>query len=208
MDAPSSAHEISASESMARGPPAEASTFRDLLIFEERLKQSASRLRKRKRRWATIFWTGISSILILAYIHLVVPPSIVFLDRLVTLVLLLLATSVCLFFASGLYSSRIVAAQRYDLSSLPVPLCLCLNACFAAVLRPLIFFGHAADMANRPTALCGTSICTLICAQHHREGSSPASFCRFRPQRVLCQPKVKPLHRLGCLPRARPRALL
>lgn len=116
---------------MSRGPPAEAATYRDLLIFEERLKQSASRLRKRKRRWETLLLATIAAIVLLGYVHQFAPSGIALLDRLLTSTLLFLATSICLFFVSGLYSDRIVAATRCVRTS-SLSACACACVCMRA----------------------------------------------------------------------------
>ncbi|KDQ11167.1 hypothetical protein BOTBODRAFT_114838 [Botryobasidium botryosum FD-172 SS1] len=118
-------------------PPSDQATYRDLLLFEERLKTNAARLRRRKGRYQ-VFLTNLVLVIIvlssdfvlntsflslpfkLILKHLpptVVPPSLhenFVLHPYVTPGILLVAvTTLVLFYASGLYAEKIGYANRY-----------------------------------------------------------------------------------------------
>ena len=96
-------------------PSADAQTYRDLLIFEERLKQNAARLIKRKKKYQTFLVLLCGSIGLFSYYVFIRPPSTEWqaLHYLNVTCLLITATMLLLFFASGLYSERIIAANKF-----------------------------------------------------------------------------------------------
>ncbi|KAF9267566.1 hypothetical protein L218DRAFT_895027 [Marasmius fiardii PR-910] len=115
----------------------EPSVYRDLLLFEERLKSTAASLQKRKSRYqlfllqlliiiAFLLWEVLmppqSSILAIPYNALLQRclPDFYRPDRLVTLhpyftsgLLFVSVTTLVLFFASGMYSEKIAYANKY-----------------------------------------------------------------------------------------------
>ncbi|CAO1629225.1 unnamed protein product [Parajaminaea phylloscopi] len=98
---------------LAKAPAPDGATFRDLLIFEERLKQNAARLLRRKRKYQTTLALLCSAILFLSYHVLLVPKSYVPLHYAQLALLVVCCTTLFLFFASGMYAERIVAANRF-----------------------------------------------------------------------------------------------
>lgn len=60
----------------ATPPTPDGATFRDLLIFEERLKQNAARLLRRKKKYQTLLALLSAAILFLSYHVLLVPKSV------------------------------------------------------------------------------------------------------------------------------------
>ncbi|PWN50613.1 hypothetical protein IE53DRAFT_86469 [Violaceomyces palustris] len=94
-------------------PAADAHTYRDLLIFEERLKQNAARLLARKKKYETLLAAFMGFIAFLAYHVLVDPKKWIPLHYLNVALLLISCTTLFLFFASGMYSERIRSANKF-----------------------------------------------------------------------------------------------
>ena len=94
-------------------PAADAATFRDLLIFEERLKQNAARLQARKRKYEMLLFGFVCFILCLAYLVVISPRSSVFLQYSLAAVLMICLTTLFLFFASGMHAERIRSANKF-----------------------------------------------------------------------------------------------
>ncbi|CEH13975.1 UNCHARACTERIZED [Ceraceosorus bombacis] len=97
-------------------PPPDNAVFRDLLIFEERLKQNAARLVKRRRKYVVLLTSFIVGVVILSYRIFVLTPPVKpygLLHYLQLGALLLGGTTIFLFFASGMYSERIGAANIF-----------------------------------------------------------------------------------------------
>lgn len=97
----------------AKAPTPDGATFRDLLIFEERLKQNAARLLRRKQKYQTMLALLSGAILFLSYHVLLVPKSYPPLHYAQLTLLVVCCTILFLFFASGMYAERIVAANRF-----------------------------------------------------------------------------------------------
>ncbi|GAA5935333.1 hypothetical protein JCM10213_004005 [Rhodosporidiobolus nylandii] len=94
-------------------PPPSRESFRDLLVFEERLKQNALRLQKQRRKYEAFLVTLIAVIAYLTYIVFVVP-SIYSLVHYGNVAMLLVAgTTLVLFFATGMYSEKIAYAHKF-----------------------------------------------------------------------------------------------
>ncbi|TNY18503.1 hypothetical protein DMC30DRAFT_426378 [Rhodotorula diobovata] len=92
-------------------PPATRDSFKDLLIFEERLKQNAER-QKQRRKYEAFLFTLVAVIAYLAYVVFVLP-SIYSLVHYGNVALLLVAvTTLVLFFATGMYSEKIAYAHK------------------------------------------------------------------------------------------------
>lgn len=94
-------------------PAADAATFRDLLIFEERLKQNAARLQARKRKYEMLLFGFVSFILCLSHFVVISPRSSVFLQYSLAAVLMICLTTLFLFFASGMHAERIRSANKF-----------------------------------------------------------------------------------------------
>ncbi|PWN32619.1 uncharacterized protein FA14DRAFT_126497, partial [Meira miltonrushii] len=94
-------------------PSADAQTYRDLLIFEERLKQNAARLVKRRKKYQTFLVLLCGAIGLFSYYVFVQPSKWQPLHYLNVTVLLITATMLLLFFASGMYAERITAANKF-----------------------------------------------------------------------------------------------
>lgn len=93
-------------------PAGDAQTYRDLLIFEERLKQNAARLMKRRTKYQTFLVLLCAAISSSAYYVFIRPAQWQPLHYLNVTVLLITATMLLLFFASGMYGERITAANK------------------------------------------------------------------------------------------------
>ncbi|KAF9516092.1 hypothetical protein BS47DRAFT_702065 [Hydnum rufescens UP504] len=90
-------------------PPGDAGTYRDLLLFEERLKTNAARLQRRKRRYQ-MAWP-LNHLLRLPPISL--PGDVVLPTYITHSAFLVAVTTLVLFYASGLYAEKISYANRY-----------------------------------------------------------------------------------------------
>ncbi|KAJ3759846.1 Spo7-like protein-domain-containing protein [Lentinula raphanica] len=112
-------------------PPNDSTTYRDLILFEERLKSTAASLQKRKQRYQLFLFQLLTVIIFLLYEVLVVPeasllaiPYTWLLQQrvyqkatihpyLTTGLLFVSVTTLVLFFASGMYSEKIAYANKY-----------------------------------------------------------------------------------------------
>ncbi|GAA5996503.1 uncharacterized protein JCM10292_003013 [Rhodotorula paludigena] len=94
-------------------PPANRESFKDLLIFEERLKQNHERLQKQRRKYEGFLLSLVGVIAYLAY-NVFVLPSIYSLVHYGNVAMLLVAvTTLVLFFATGMYSEKIAYAHKF-----------------------------------------------------------------------------------------------
>lgn len=93
-------------------PAQDTQTYRDLLIFEERLKQNAARLVKRKKKYQTFLVLLCGVISFFGYHVFLHPQEWQPLHYLNVTILLVTATMLFLFFASGMYAERITAANK------------------------------------------------------------------------------------------------
>ncbi|KAK0205161.1 hypothetical protein DFS33DRAFT_739635 [Desarmillaria ectypa] len=120
-------------------PPNDSATYRDLLLFEERLKSNAASLQARKSRYQLFLLQLLLSTLFLL-IEIALPPEsslllnpyraihaslfssrpdfrppaeVPFYPYLPTTLLLISLTTLVLFFASGMYSEKIAYANKY-----------------------------------------------------------------------------------------------
>ncbi|GAA5874620.1 hypothetical protein JCM16303_002926 [Sporobolomyces ruberrimus] len=94
-------------------PPANRDSFKDLLIFEERLKQNAERLQKQRRKYQGFLVSLVAVILYLAYLVLVHPSIYSLVHYSNVACLLVAATTLILFFATGMYSDKIAYAYKF-----------------------------------------------------------------------------------------------
>ncbi|EGG06023.1 uncharacterized protein MELLADRAFT_116661 [Melampsora larici-populina 98AG31] len=94
-------------------PPANKETFKDLLIFEERLKQNSERLQRQRIKYEAFLFSLIIVTFLLAYKSFVaVSPYKVFHYSYVGL-LLVAITTLILFFATGMYTDQIAYAYKF-----------------------------------------------------------------------------------------------
>lgn len=94
-------------------PAPDAATFRDLLIFEERLKQNALRLQSRKRKYEVLLTSFIAFILWISYFVWLQPREQVWLQYALSAVLMICMVTLFLFFASGMHAERIRSANKF-----------------------------------------------------------------------------------------------
>ncbi|GMK58323.1 hypothetical protein CspeluHIS016_0503550 [Cutaneotrichosporon spelunceum] len=94
-------------------PAADAATYRDLLLFEERLKMNAEMLRKRRRRYRIFLWSFIAVLVACAWHLLTRPPENMVLLRALQATLAVVGITLTLFFASGMHDDKIRYAQAY-----------------------------------------------------------------------------------------------
>lgn len=101
---------------MARGgiyaPAASRESYKDLLIFEERLKQNAERLQAQRRKYELFLAGLLALVLWLAYRVLLEPSpyALVHYAQLASFLVSLLTSA--LFFATGIYSEKIAYAHK------------------------------------------------------------------------------------------------
>ncbi|CAO3633365.1 unnamed protein product [Mucor hiemalis] len=87
-------------------------TYRDLVIFEERLRGNMTRLLKRKRKYESLL-VGLFVFLSYFFYAVFIDPSKVFMFHLLnTVALLFVAGGLVFFYRSGMYSEKIVYAQK------------------------------------------------------------------------------------------------
>ncbi|KAL8278245.1 hypothetical protein RQP46_009418 [Phenoliferia psychrophenolica] len=87
--------------------------FRDILVFEERLKQNAERLQKQRRKYEAFLLSLVAIILYLAYTVFIIPSiySLVHYGNVAFLLVSLM--TLVLFFATGMYSEKITYAYKF-----------------------------------------------------------------------------------------------
>ncbi|KAI8977139.1 Spo7-like protein-domain-containing protein, partial [Mycotypha africana] len=88
-------------------------TYRDLVIFEERLRGNMARLRKRKRKYETLLISLFTSLIYFFYAVFIDPSKVFLIHLLNTVALLSIAGGLVFFYRSGLYSEKIVYAQKF-----------------------------------------------------------------------------------------------
>ncbi|PWN97203.1 hypothetical protein FA09DRAFT_361479 [Tilletiopsis washingtonensis] len=133
-------------------PAPEPAAFRDLLIFEERLKQNAARLIRRRRKYGVILSVLLLLVAYLSYrVFLLPPPAFQPLHYAQSGGLLFAATTVFLFFASGMYAERIGAANRFvpqaNRALRPFNLYLNVHPSLQSSLSPFAFLSRASSSA-------------------------------------------------------------
>ncbi|SAL96660.1 hypothetical protein [Absidia glauca] len=88
-------------------------TYRDLVIFEERLRGNMIRLRKRKRKFEALLCC-LLALLGYFFYAVFVDPSKTFTNHLMnTMALLVVAGSLVFFYRSGMYSEKIMYAAQF-----------------------------------------------------------------------------------------------
>ncbi|WVQ95760.1 hypothetical protein IAU59_002859 [Kwoniella sp. CBS 9459] len=94
-------------------PPADTATYRDLLLFEERLKSNAEMLRRRRQRYNIFLWSFVTSLFTMGYRLLMQPPTSPLKLRALQASVAVLFITLALFFASGMYQEKIRYAHSY-----------------------------------------------------------------------------------------------
>ncbi|BEI93719.1 uncharacterized protein CcaverHIS019_0601780 [Cutaneotrichosporon cavernicola] len=94
-------------------PAADTGTYRDLLLFEERLKMNAEMLRRRRRRYRIFLWSVIAVLVVCAYCLLTRPPENIVSLRALQAALAVVGITLTLFFASGMHDDKIRYAHAY-----------------------------------------------------------------------------------------------
>lgn len=94
-------------------PRQNQATYRDLVIFEERLKGNMTRLLKRKRKYEALL-VGLFIFLGYFFYAVFIDPSKIFTNHLInTIALLTIAGGLVFFYRSGMYSEKILYAQKF-----------------------------------------------------------------------------------------------
>ncbi|WWC65387.1 uncharacterized protein I303_108005 [Kwoniella dejecticola CBS 10117] len=94
-------------------PPADTATYRDLLLFEERLKSNAEMLKKRRQRYSVFLYTFIAVAIFMAYKLFITPPKSNLRMRALQASMAVVSVTLVLFFASGMYEEKIKYAHSY-----------------------------------------------------------------------------------------------
>ncbi|WWC92145.1 uncharacterized protein L201_007099 [Kwoniella dendrophila CBS 6074] len=94
-------------------PPADTATYRDLLLFEERLKSNAEMLRRRRQRYNVFLYTFIMALACMAYKLFIRPPKSNLRIRALQATVAVVSVTLVLFFASGMYEEKIKYAHSY-----------------------------------------------------------------------------------------------
>ncbi|KAI7897927.1 Spo7-like protein-domain-containing protein [Cokeromyces recurvatus] len=88
-------------------------TYRDLVIFEERLRSNMIRLLKRKRKYELLLVSLFISLFYFFYAVFIDPSKKFIIHLLNTVALLSIAGGLVFFYQSGMYSEKIVYAQKF-----------------------------------------------------------------------------------------------
>ncbi|KAI8328691.1 Spo7-like protein-domain-containing protein, partial [Choanephora cucurbitarum] len=88
-------------------------TYRDLVIFEERLRGNMTRLLKRKRKYELLLVTLFIFLTWFFYAVFIDPSKVFMFHLLNTIALLSVAGGLVFFYRSGMYSEKIVYAQKF-----------------------------------------------------------------------------------------------
>lgn len=93
--------------------------YRDLLVFEERLKQNSARLHRQRKKYEAFLASLVASILVLAYWVALSPPKHKLVQFANLGLLLIGIVTLILFFATGVYSEKIAYAYKCVMDSAP-----------------------------------------------------------------------------------------
>ncbi|PLW21438.1 hypothetical protein PCANC_13633 [Puccinia coronata f. sp. avenae] len=94
-------------------PPTNRETFKDLLVFEERLKQNAERLQRQRIKYEAFLVTIIVASLLLAYKTFIAISPYKLIHYLYVALFLVSITTLILFFATGMYTDQIAYAYKF-----------------------------------------------------------------------------------------------
>ncbi|KAI8394212.1 Spo7-like protein-domain-containing protein [Radiomyces spectabilis] len=111
----SSSATMTASDSTHSNLPAHSAqvAYRDLVIFEERLRGNMTRLLRRKRKFEALLCGLLVTLAYFFYAVFVDPSKIFFIHLLNTAALLAASGSLVFFYRSGMYSEKIVYASEF-----------------------------------------------------------------------------------------------
>ncbi|KAI7827580.1 Spo7-like protein-domain-containing protein [Gamsiella multidivaricata] len=101
------------SEEQFNSMHASSVTYRDLLIFEERLKLNLTRLKKRQQKYEAFLGSLIVVIAYCAFATFYKPSQTYYIHLLHKFFLLLSATTMFLFFATGMYSEKLGHSLKF-----------------------------------------------------------------------------------------------
>ncbi|WVR08398.1 hypothetical protein IAU60_005453 [Kwoniella sp. DSM 27419] len=94
-------------------PPGDTATYRDLLLFEERLKSNAEMLRRRRQRYNIFLWSFLCALFTMGYRLWMQPPTNMIKLRALQAGVAVTLITLALFFASGMYEEKIRYAHSY-----------------------------------------------------------------------------------------------
>ncbi|ODN78280.1 hypothetical protein L202_03927 [Cryptococcus amylolentus CBS 6039] len=94
-------------------PPTDTATYRDLLLFEERLKSNAEMLKRRRRRYMIFLWSFVAVLGCMGHKLVIHPPDNTLLLRALQASVAVVSITLVLFFASGMYEEKIRYAHSY-----------------------------------------------------------------------------------------------
>ncbi|POW02205.1 hypothetical protein PSTT_11900, partial [Puccinia striiformis] len=97
-------------------PPADRDTFKDLLVFEERLKQNAERLQRQRIKYEAFLVTIIAASVLLAYKTFIAISPYKLIHYLYVALFLVSITTLILFFATGMYTDQIAYAYKFNIT--------------------------------------------------------------------------------------------
>ncbi|GAA5917278.1 hypothetical protein JCM5296_004843 [Sporobolomyces johnsonii] len=181
-------------------PPANRESYKDLLIFEERLKQNAERLQKQRCKYEAFLISLVAVIAYLGYI-VFVRPSIYSLVHYGNVALLLVAlTTLILFFATGMYSEKIAYAHKFvpQANRALRPFNIYLNTRHRSRFSlPFSLFGWSAAAPSSPSATLSRTPSTRSLPDHsspplsrQASSSSISSTTSLRSAGALRSPPV------------------
>ncbi|KAF9287095.1 hypothetical protein BGZ68_002248 [Mortierella alpina] len=101
------------SEEQFNSQRATPGTYRDLLIFEERLKLNMIRLRKRQQKYEAFLGSLIAVIVYCAFVTFFRPSQAYSVQMLHKFFLLVSCTTLFLFFATGMYSEKLGYSSKF-----------------------------------------------------------------------------------------------
>ncbi|WVQ79474.1 hypothetical protein IAT38_001573 [Cryptococcus sp. DSM 104549] len=94
-------------------PPSDTATYRDLLLFEERLKSNAEMLKRRRQRYSIFLWSFVAILITMGHMLLFQPPENLLRMRALQASVAVVLITLVLFFASGMYEEKIRYAHSY-----------------------------------------------------------------------------------------------
>ncbi|MBW0524613.1 hypothetical protein O181_064328 [Austropuccinia psidii MF-1] len=94
-------------------PPANRQTFKDILVFEERLKQNSQRLQRQRLKYEAFLLTILIVSFILAYKTFISISPYKLIHYLYLALFLVSVTTLILFFVTGMYTDQIAYAYKF-----------------------------------------------------------------------------------------------
>ncbi|GAA6011959.1 hypothetical protein JCM11491_000117 [Sporobolomyces phaffii] len=176
-------------------PPATRESFKDLLIFEERLKQNAERLQKQRRKYQGFLMSLIAVILYLAYLVLVQPSIYSLVHYSNVACLLVAATTLVLFFATGMYTDKIAYAYKFvpQANRALRPFNIYLNTRYQSRLSFLLLNPFRSRPPRAPASTSTPSLSRTSSGRSFASVASDASSAQHGDQTLSRQPSVSSL---------------